>query len=50
MPGSEFVNPGLRAFYGHSAGQGWHLKGLSQVTKKGAKAHDDQTKFSPYRA
>lgn len=27
MPGSEFVNAGVRAFYGHAAGQGWHLKG-----------------------
>lgn len=27
MPGSEFANPGLRALYGHTAGQGWHLKG-----------------------
>lgn len=39
MPGSEFANPGLRAFYGHTAGhtarQGRHLKG---ATKKGAKA------------
>ena len=43
MPGSEFANPGLRAFYGHAAGhtaghtarQGRHLKG---ATKKGAKA------------
>ena len=38
MPGSEFANPGLRAFHGHAAGQGRHLKGLSQATKKGAKA------------
>ena len=35
MPGSEFANPGLRAVYGHTAGQGRHLKG---ATKKGAKA------------
>lgn len=26
MSGSEFANPGLRAFYGHAAGQGRHLK------------------------
>lgn len=34
MPRSEFANPGLRAFHGHSAGQGRHLKG---ATKKGAR-------------
>lgn len=50
MPGSEFANPGLRAVYGHTAGQGRHLKGLSQATKKGARPPDDQTKFSRYRA
>lgn len=47
MPGSEFANPGLRAFYGHTARQGRHLKG---ATKKGARGPDDQTKFSRYRA
>lgn len=38
MPGSKFANPGVRAVYGHPAGQKRHLKGISQATKKGAKA------------
>lgn len=52
MPGSEFANPGLRAFCGHTAGytarhtarQGLHLKG---ATKKGAKG-PPMTKLSSH--